>query len=103
MVNLQLAILLFRDADDAVNGRNNYNFDGFRLKVERPRQSASAHTGRSTYIKGRPGPPSQRSNYRVIVEGWSYLKLVREVKLDLLYFGIIFICLVKWKFVGKAP
>ena len=64
----QIDCFLVRDADDAVNGRNNYNFDGHRLKVERPRQSASVG-GRSSYIKGRPGPPSQRSNYRVIVEG----------------------------------
>lgn len=55
-----------RDADDAVKGRNDYNFDGYRLKVERPRQSAGTS---SRYVRGRPGPPSQRSNYRVIIEG----------------------------------
>lgn len=62
---------MHRDADDAVNGRNNYNFDGYRLKVERPRQSVGVSGARSSYVKGRPGPPSQRSNFRVIIEGMS--------------------------------
>ena len=70
--------MVCRDADDAVKGRHDYNFDGYRLKVERPRQSAGTSGGPgggggggggSRYIRGRPGPPSQRSNYRVIIEG----------------------------------
>jgi len=71
-----------RDADDAVRGRHNYNYDGYRLKVEKTRGSGrysgngghGGHGGRSFggghYVQGRPaGPPSKRTNYRVFIEG----------------------------------
>nr|XP_002124933.3 serine/arginine-rich splicing factor 1A [Ciona intestinalis] len=59
----------YRDADDAVRARNGYNFDGYKLKVERPRSSSGFQGRPSNYIRGRPGPPSKRTEYRVIVEG----------------------------------
>uniref|UniRef100_H2YKY1 RRM domain-containing protein n=1 Tax=Ciona savignyi TaxID=51511 RepID=H2YKY1_CIOSA len=58
------------DADDAVRARNGYNYDGYRLKVERPRGGSSGDSSRqSSYVRGRPGPPSKRTDYRVLVEG----------------------------------
>ena len=33
-------LLYLRDADDAVKGRDGYNFDGYRIKVEFPRGSS---------------------------------------------------------------
>jgi len=61
-----------RDADDAVSGRNNYSFDGYRLRVEIPR-SSSRYDGdkprTSTYVRGKPGPPSKRTDFRVLIEG----------------------------------
>ncbi|XP_076802051.1 serine/arginine-rich splicing factor 1-like [Clavelina lepadiformis] len=56
-----------RDADDAVRGRNDYKFEGLRLKVERPRASAGRTS--NNYVRGKPGPPSKRTEYRVVVEG----------------------------------
>ncbi|KAL6627798.1 hypothetical protein ACP70R_031524 [Stipagrostis hirtigluma subsp. patula] len=61
-----------RDADDAIYGRDGYNFDGYRLRVE------LAHGGRgqsysydrpSSYSSGRRGGVSRRSDYRVMVTG----------------------------------
>eukprot|EP00249_Psilotum_nudum_P013390 c24304_g2_i2 orf=205-1047(+) len=65
-----------RDAEDAIRGRDGYNFDGHRLRVE------LAHGGRgrpasldrySSYSSGggsgRSGGVSRRSEYRVIVTG----------------------------------
>ncbi|XP_024538537.1 serine/arginine-rich-splicing factor SR34 isoform X2 [Selaginella moellendorffii] len=59
-----------RDAEDAIRGRDGYNFDGYRLRVE------IAHGGRgppssdrySSY-GGRGGSVSRRSEYRVIITG----------------------------------
>ncbi|TVU21159.1 hypothetical protein EJB05_30783, partial [Eragrostis curvula] len=61
-----------RDADDAIYGRDGYNFDGYRLRVE------LAHGGRgqsysydrpSSYSSGRHAGVSRRSDYRVMVTG----------------------------------
>ncbi|EEE54434.1 hypothetical protein OsJ_01505 [Oryza sativa Japonica Group] len=61
-----------RDADDAICGRDGYNFDGYRLRVE------LAHGGRGqsysydrprSYSSGRRGGVSRRSEYRVMVTG----------------------------------
>ncbi|GJN32010.1 hypothetical protein PR202_gb20477 [Eleusine coracana subsp. coracana] len=61
-----------RDADDAIYGRDGYNFDGYKLRVE------LAHGGRgqsysydrsSSYSSGRRGGVSRRSDYRVLVTG----------------------------------
>ncbi|OEL27064.1 Serine/arginine-rich splicing factor SR30 [Dichanthelium oligosanthes] len=56
-----------RDADDAIYGRDGYNFDGYRLRVE------LAHGGRgqsysydrsSSYSSAHRGGVSRRSDYR---------------------------------------
>jgi arginine/serine-rich splicing factor 1/9 len=61
-----------RDADDAIYGRDGYNFDGYRLRVE------LAHGGRGqsysydrprSYSSGRSGGVSRRTDYRVMVTG----------------------------------
>ncbi|XP_077218226.1 serine/arginine-rich splicing factor SR30-like [Tasmannia lanceolata] len=63
-----------RDAEDAIRGRDGYNFDGHRLRVE------LAHGGRgqsssidrySTYSGGggSRGGVSRRSEYRVLISG----------------------------------
>ncbi|XAR52642.1 hypothetical protein NMG60_11020810 [Bertholletia excelsa] len=62
----------YRDAEDAIRGRDGYNFDGHRLRVE------LAHGGRgsssvdrySSYSGGSSrGGVSRRSDYRVLVTG----------------------------------
>ncbi|CAB3402995.1 unnamed protein product [Caenorhabditis bovis] len=69
-----------RDADDAVRGRDGYDFDGHRIRVEftrgvgprgpggRPINSGydGGYGGRRG---GRGGGPQRRTGYRVIVEG----------------------------------
>ncbi|VAH62975.1 unnamed protein product [Triticum turgidum subsp. durum] len=61
-----------RDADDAIYGRDGYDFDGCRLRVE------LAHGGRaqsysydrpSSFSNGRRGGVSRRSEFRVMVDG----------------------------------
>ncbi|XVE89634.1 hypothetical protein DITRI_Ditri20bG0011700 [Diplodiscus trichospermus] len=58
-----------RDAGDAIRGRDGYNFDGYRLRVE------FAHGGRrsvdrySTYSDSSTRGPPRRSDYRVLVTG----------------------------------
>ncbi|XP_008657554.1 serine/arginine-rich splicing factor SR30 [Zea mays] len=60
------------DADDAIYGRDEYNFDGYRLHVE------LAHSGRgqsysydrsSSYISACRGGVSRRSDFHVMVTG----------------------------------
>lgn len=53
-----------RDAEDAVHARDGYNYDGYHLRVEFPRGTGPGRRGR-----GRGGPPSRRSEYRVLVSG----------------------------------
>lgn len=55
------------DAEDAVRGRDGYNFDGYRLKVEF--QKGSRAGGSRGGYGARGGPPTRRSDYRVIVSG----------------------------------
>ncbi|KHJ80684.1 hypothetical protein OESDEN_19637, partial [Oesophagostomum dentatum] len=70
------------DADDAVRGRDGYDFDGCRIRVEftrgvgprgpggRPLNGGYGGGSRDSWSgPRRGGPPSRRSNYRVIVEG----------------------------------
>ncbi|XP_020273179.1 serine/arginine-rich splicing factor SR34A-like isoform X1 [Asparagus officinalis] len=63
-----------RDADDAVRGRDGYNFDGYRLRVELAHggRGHSSSFGRgSSYGSGggRKYGISRRSEYRVVVHG----------------------------------
>ncbi|XP_014328763.1 serine/arginine-rich splicing factor 1B isoform X1 [Xiphophorus maculatus] len=61
-----------RDADDAVYGRDGYDYDGYRLRVEFPRSgrgSRGGYGGIGGAPRGRYGPPSRRSEYRVVVSG----------------------------------
>ncbi|XP_018464820.1 serine/arginine-rich splicing factor SR30 isoform X1 [Raphanus sativus] len=61
-----------RDADDAIYGRDGYDFDGCRLRVEiahggRRGSSSSVDRYSSSYSGSRA--PSRRSDYRVLVTG----------------------------------
>lgn len=65
-----------RDADDAVHARDGYNYDGYHLRVEFPRGSGPGGRGMGGRGMGGPpgrggrgGPPSRRSEYRVLVSG----------------------------------
>ncbi|KAM9820461.1 serine/arginine-rich splicing factor 9 [Neosynchiropus ocellatus] len=68
-----------RDADDAVYGRNGYAYGDSKLRVEYPRSNGSkfgpmgAGRGRGGGAGGGPngrfGPPTRRSEFRVIVTG----------------------------------
>ncbi|XP_027114709.2 serine/arginine-rich splicing factor SR30 [Coffea eugenioides] len=63
----------YRDADDAIRGRDGYNFDGHRLRVELAhggRGSSSSYDRYSSYSSGGSrGGVSRRSDYRVLVTG----------------------------------
>lgn len=61
-----------RDAEDAVQARDGYDYDGYRLRVEFPRGNGpssfrGSRNGASS-SRGR-GPPARRSQYRVFVSG----------------------------------
>ncbi len=66
-----------RDADDAVHARDGYDYDGYKLRVEFPRGQ-----GPSNYRSGgrgsggsrgsNRGPPTRRTNHRVVVTGTKY-------------------------------
>ncbi|KAL5983742.1 hypothetical protein ACLOJK_017833 [Asimina triloba] len=63
-----------RDAEDAIRGRDGYNFDGHRLRVELAhggRGQSSSHDRYSSYSGsgGGRGGVSRRSDYRVLVTG----------------------------------
>lgn len=63
-----------RDARDAVHGRDGYDFDGCRIRVELTRGvGPRGPGGRPLYgpdsRSPRRGPPPRRSGYRVIVSG----------------------------------
>ncbi|XP_022719444.1 serine/arginine-rich splicing factor SR30-like isoform X1 [Durio zibethinus] len=61
-----------RDAEDAIRGRDGYDLDGYRLRVElahggrRPSSSVDRH---SSYSGSSSRGPSRRSDYRVLVTG----------------------------------
>ncbi|XP_038999224.1 serine/arginine-rich splicing factor SR30-like isoform X2 [Hibiscus syriacus] len=62
-----------RDAEDAIRGRDGYDFDGYYLWVElahggrrRPSSSVDRH---SSYSGSSSRGPSKRSDYRVLVTG----------------------------------
>ncbi|KAM4694225.1 serine/arginine-rich splicing factor 9-like [Discoglossus pictus] len=60
-----------RDAEDAVFGRNGYDFGSCRLRVEflRPFRGSRGDGGGYGAPQGRNGPPSRRTEYRVLVSG----------------------------------
>ncbi|KAM4651992.1 serine/arginine-rich splicing factor 9-like [Discoglossus pictus] len=60
-----------RDAEDAVFGRNGYDFGSCRLRVEFPRPFRGSRGDGGGYgaPRGRNGPPSRRSDFRVLVSG----------------------------------
>ncbi|KAJ6794292.1 serine/arginine-rich splicing factor SR30-like [Iris pallida] len=61
------------DAEDAIEGRDGYNFDGHRLRVELAHggrsQSSSSDRHNSYSSGGGRGGVSRRSDYRVFVTG----------------------------------
>ena len=64
--------VLFRDAEDAVHGRDGYDYDGYKLRVEFPKGGGfRGATGVATYGEGgrAKGPPARRSTFRCIVSG----------------------------------
>nr|BAC25546.1 unnamed protein product [Mus musculus] len=63
-----------RDAEDAVYGRDGYDYDGYRLRVEFPRSGRGTGRGGGGgggggAPRGRYGPPSRRAENRVVVSG----------------------------------
>ncbi|KAG6415301.1 hypothetical protein SASPL_122707 [Salvia splendens] len=58
-----------RDAEDAIRGRDGYDFDGHRLRVELAHggRGNSSSTDRRTESRGPRGGVSRRSDYRVLV------------------------------------
>uniref|UniRef100_A0A671WPJ1 Splicing factor, arginine/serine-rich 1 n=1 Tax=Sparus aurata TaxID=8175 RepID=A0A671WPJ1_SPAAU len=63
-----------RDSQDAVSGRDGYDYDGYRLRVEFPRSGRGGGGGGGGGggmgpPRSRHGPPSRRSDYRVVVTG----------------------------------
>ncbi|XP_057792260.1 serine/arginine-rich splicing factor SR30 [Salvia miltiorrhiza] len=61
-----------RDADDAIRGRDGYDFDGCRLRVELAHggRGSSSYDRHSSYTSGSSrGGVSKRSDYRVLVTG----------------------------------
>ena len=85
--NRELGRSVHRDAADAVDARNGYPFDGYKLRVEFPRGGGFGGRGRGgggsyddrfSGSRGGPrgmggGPPSsgpaRRTDYKVIVKG----------------------------------
>ncbi|XP_054718435.1 serine/arginine-rich splicing factor 1B-like [Uloborus diversus] len=57
-----------RDAEDAVQARDGYGYDGYRLRVEFPRGNGPGRGVGAPRGRGR-GPPARRSQYRVLVSG----------------------------------
>ncbi|KAM1198974.1 hypothetical protein ACFX2G_010453 [Malus domestica] len=60
-----------RDADDAIYGRDGYDFDGFRLRVELAHggRHSSSHRSSSYSRSSSSRGASRRSDYRVLVTG----------------------------------
>uniref|UniRef100_A0A1J3IMC0 Serine/arginine-rich splicing factor SR30 n=1 Tax=Noccaea caerulescens TaxID=107243 RepID=A0A1J3IMC0_NOCCA len=56
-----------RDADDAIYGRDGYDFDGCRLRVEIARSGRRGSSSADRYSGSRA--PSRRSDFRVLVTG----------------------------------
>lgn len=63
-----------RDAEDAVDGRDQYNYDGYKLRVEFQKGS-KFDSDKGLSRGGRSGPPSRRSEYRCIISGKCMIKV----------------------------
>jgi len=77
--------ILHSDAEDAIHERDGYNYDGYTLRVERPRglsggggrggsyRGGGGYRGRDSYgSRGRqsgPGSTTRRSDHRIIISG----------------------------------
>ena len=79
-------IISYRDAEDAIHGRDGYDLDGYRIRVEFPRSYRDGGRGGGRYGDsrngrngfgdrrngrdgGRGGGNLRRSKYRVLVSG----------------------------------
>lgn len=69
---------LYRDAEDAVRGKDGYEFEGHRIRVEFPRGKSGGGGGgdrggggggRGNFQSRGRGPPPRRSDFRVRVTG----------------------------------
>lgn len=81
-------LIYFRDASDAVHERDGYNYDGYTLRVEFPRGGGPGgprsgggggygfRGGSRGLAGGRGGPPSRRSEYRVLVSGNLFISIL---------------------------
>ncbi|KAL0794706.1 hypothetical protein Bca101_066083 [Brassica carinata] len=58
-----------RDADDAIYGRDGYDFDGCRLRVEIAHGGRRGSSSVDRYYSSGSRAPSRRSDYRVLVTG----------------------------------
>ncbi|PKA57970.1 Pre-mRNA-splicing factor SF2 [Apostasia shenzhenica] len=61
-----------RDAEDAIRGRDGYNFDGYHLRVELAHGGRGSSGGRSSRYGGGGASKfgvSHRSEYRVVIRG----------------------------------
>lgn len=79
-----------RDARDAVYGRDGYDFNGCRIRVELTRGvGPRGPGGRPLYgpdpRSPRRGPPPRRSGYRVIVSGLPDTGSWQDLKVKLFY------------------
>ncbi|XP_073147820.1 serine/arginine-rich splicing factor SR30-like isoform X2 [Henckelia pumila] len=73
-----------RDAEDAIRGRDGYDFDGHRLRVElahggRGNSSTDRHSSHSN-SRGPRGGVSRRSDYRVLITGLPHSASWQDLK-----------------------
>lgn len=76
LISIIIMLSTWRDAEDAVHARDGYDYDGYRLRVEFPRGTGPSNYrsggGRGSGSGGRGnnrGPPTRRTNHRVVVTG----------------------------------
>ncbi|KAH6766400.1 SERINE-ARGININE PROTEIN 30 [Perilla frutescens var. hirtella] len=71
-----------RDAEDAIRGRDGYDFDGHRLRVELAHggRGNSSSTDRHSGSRGPRGGVSRRSEYRVLVTGLPHSASWQDLK-----------------------
>ncbi|KAL6500323.1 Serine/arginine-rich-splicing factor sr34 [Orobanche hederae] len=71
-----------RDAEDAIRGRDGYEFDGHHLRVELAHggRGHSSSTDRSSAARGPRGGVSRRSDYRVLITGLPHSASWQDLK-----------------------